>query len=135
MPRETTTRHQLRWRDVDMLGHVNQAVYHVLLEDARSALFADIGEDVGFNAAGDTYVLARVELDYRHEVRMDHGHVDVTARIAKVGTSSVTIENDMHLPDGTLAATGVAIVVAWSSEARGKRVLGEAERAALLGDG
>src|SRR5579884_1126980 len=27
---------QLRWRDMDMLGHLNQSVYHELLEEGRA---------------------------------------------------------------------------------------------------
>ena len=118
----------VRWRDLDMLGHLNQAVYHEFLEEGRSALFARLEADEGFS-----FVLARVELDYRHEVRRDHGSVDVVARIAALGRSSITVENDVVLPDGTVAATGVSILVAWDARARGKRVLTDTERAALGG--
>ena len=34
----------LRWRDMDMLGHLNQSVYHELLEEGRAALFAPLFE-------------------------------------------------------------------------------------------
>lgn len=38
---------QLRWRDMDMLGHLNQSVYHELLEAGRSALMTEIARRVG----------------------------------------------------------------------------------------
>jgi acyl-CoA thioester hydrolase len=38
---------QLRWRDMDMLGHLNQSVYHELLEEGRAALMMEIVTRVG----------------------------------------------------------------------------------------
>jgi acyl-CoA thioester hydrolase len=117
----------LRWRDMDMLGHLNQSVYHELLEEGRGALFASL-DGVAF-----PFVLARVELDYKHEVRRDHGTVEVVARVERVGRSSIVLHHDVLLPDGTLAATGSSVLVAWDPRARGSRELTEAERSALEG--
>jgi acyl-CoA thioester hydrolase len=117
----------LRWRDMDMLGHLNQAVYHELLEEGRGALFQSLG------GASFPFVLVRVELDYRHEVRRDHGSVEVVVRLEHVGGKSVTIVHDVVLPDGTVAASGRSVLVAWDPQARGSRELTDAERAALGG--
>jgi acyl-CoA thioester hydrolase len=121
---QTTIRAALRWRDMDELGHLNQAVYHELLEEARGALLAAAGESFPF-------VLARVELDYRHEVRRADGYVEIEVRVARVGTKSVTLEHDVQLPDGTVAASGVSVLVAWDMEARVPRALTAAERSLL----
>ncbi len=121
---------QLRWRDMDMLGHLNQSVYHELLEDARAGFMIDLSTAAG-GVTYQTYVVARVELDYRREVRKDHGHVEIVVRPAAVGTSSFTLEHDVLLPDGTVAATGKTVLVGWDAQARGKRQLTDAERAAL----
>ena len=118
----------VRWRDLDMLGHLNQAIYHEYLEEGRTELFTRMAHEDGFS-----FVLARVELDYRHEVRRDHGSVDVVARIARLGRSSITVENEIVLPDGTVAASGISVLVAWDAVGRGKRTLTDAERAALQG--
>ena len=116
----------IRWRDLDLLGHLNQAVYHEFLEEGRSALFDRVAFGEGFS-----FVLARVELDYRSEVRRDHGSVEVVARVARIGTSSITVENDVVLPDGTVAATGTSVLVAWDARARTKRALSDEEKTAL----
>src|SRR3954454_11403423 len=129
MARETTTRLQLRWRDLDQLGHVNQSVYHELLEEGRGALFAPLIEALG----GFHFVLARVELDYRHEVRLADREVEVLSRVARIGRSSVVLEQEIRLPDGTLAAGGTSVMVAWDGGARGSRALTEAERESLSG--
>jgi acyl-CoA thioester hydrolase len=123
---ETTIRIALRWRDMDMLGHVNQAVYHELLEEGRGALLSSLG-DVGHFP----FVLARVELDYRHEVRHADGHVDVRTFVERVGTTSITVGQELTLPDGTVAASGRSVLVAWDGDARTARPLSDAERTAL----
>ena len=123
-PLEVRTRCEIRWRDLDMLGHLNQSVYHELLEEGRAAFFAQL-------EALHAFVLARVELDYRAEVRRDHGFVEVVVRIASVGRSSVVVEHEVVLPDGTVAAEGQSVLVAWDPEARGSRQLRDDERARL----
>ncbi|HEX2087131.1 MAG TPA: thioesterase family protein [Solirubrobacteraceae bacterium] len=124
MPLEVRTRIDVRWRDLDMLGHLNQSVYHELLEEGRAALFQQLD-------ALEAFVLARVELDYRLEVRRDHGPVEIVVRITRVGRSSVTVEHDVVRDDGEVAATGSSVLVAWDPEARRSRPLGDAERARL----
>jgi acyl-CoA thioester hydrolase len=126
---EHTVRVQLRWRDMDMLGHLNQSVYHELLEEGRIALIADLMSRVGGERGG--FVIAHVDLDYHAEVRKDHGEVDVVVRVGRVGTSSIELDHEIRLLDGRLAASGKSILVAWDLVARTKRSLSEAERAAL----
>ena len=117
----------LRWRDMDMLGHLNQAVYHELLEEGRGALLLSME-----GAASFPFVLVRVELDYRQEVRKDHGAVDVVTRVERVGSKSITIGHEIVRADGVVAAEGRSILVAWDPQGRGSRELSEDERTALL---
>jgi acyl-CoA thioester hydrolase len=116
---------------MDMLGHLNQSVYHELLEEARAALITELVRRVGSDHQHGAFVLAHVDLDYHAEVRKDHEAVEVAVRVARVGTSSIQLDHDVRLPDGTLAASGKTILVAWDPAARGKRALTKAERAAL----
>lgn len=117
----------IRYGDLDPLGHVNQAVYHVFLEEVRAGLLARaLGEEGGW-----AWVLARVELDHRHEIRHAHRHVVARARIGRVGTSSVELEHELSLPDGTVAAAGRSVLVAWDAGERRSRQISELERRAL----
>jgi acyl-CoA thioester hydrolase len=116
----------LRWRDMDMLGHLNQAVYHELLEEGRGALLQSMEGADSF-----PFVLVRVELDYRHEVRKDHGSVEVVTRVERVGSKSITIGHEIVRGDGVVAAEGRSVLVAWDPQGRGSRALTDAERAAL----
>jgi acyl-CoA thioester hydrolase len=116
---------------MDMLGHLNQSVYHELLEEGRAALMTEIVQRVGGDPAHGKFVLAHVDLDYHTEVRKDHDEVEVVVRLAGVGTSSLRLEHEVRLPDGTVAASGRTVLVAWDPSTRGKRALSDAERAAL----
>jgi acyl-CoA thioester hydrolase len=128
---EHRVRVQLRWRDMDMLGHLNQSVYHELLEEARAALMIEVVRRAGVDHAHGSFVLAHVDLDYHAEVRKDHGEVEISVRTAQVGRSSLRLEHEIRLPDGTVAASGSTVLVAWDAHARGKRRLTEAEQVAL----
>ena len=133
LPLEHRVSAQLRWRDIDLLGHVNQSVYHELLEDGRAGLVHELRRRVDLDAAHGAYVLAHVELDYRHEIRKDHGEVEIVVRVTNVGRTSITLAHEIRLLDGTVAASGSTILVALDAAARGKRPLTDVERAALLG--
>jgi acyl-CoA thioester hydrolase len=128
---EYRKRIQLRWRDIDRLGHLNQAVYHELLEETRHGLVTDLWRRATGDENRGMFVVAHVELDYRSEVRKEHGEVEVVARVSRVGSSSMRIDHEILLPDGTVAASGFTVVVAWDPVARAKRPISDAERAAL----
>ena len=117
----------LRHRDMDALGHLNQAVYHELLEEVRAAFFRRPLPDLPFSG----YVLARSELDYRREVRIEDRHVIGECRLAGLGRSRIELENRLLRPDGDVAAEGRAVLVAWDDEARRARALTDDERQAL----
>jgi acyl-CoA thioester hydrolase len=116
---------------MDMLGHLNQSVYHELLEEGRVALIAELMRRAGDERALGGYVMVHVHLDYHAEVRKDHGEVEIVARVGRVGTSSVELEHEVKLPDGRLAASGKSVLVGWDPATRAKRPLSERERAAL----
>ncbi len=114
-----------------MLGHLNQSVYHELLEEGRGALMMDLARRTAGEHQHGGFVLAHVDLDYHREVRKDHAEVEIVVRVARVGRSSIELDHEINLPDGQLAASGKTVLVAWDPAARGKRELTDGERAAL----
>lgn len=112
----------LRWGDMDALGHVNQAVYHELLEEARTAMLATLP-----SPRKGAFVLARVELNYRREIPLSHRFVEVTLHVEAVGRASVTVAQQIYRADGELAADGQSVLVAWDVDRRGSRPLTEQE--------
>jgi acyl-CoA thioester hydrolase len=125
-PGTVRLRMELRFRDLDSLGHVSHSVYHDFLAEARVAVLSSL------TSVGHTqFVLARVELDHRHEIRHDQGFAEVLATLTAVGRSSVAIAHQVLLPDGTVAAEGSSVLVRWDPQARSSREFTEAERAKL----
>ena len=125
MPEPFTIRRELRSGDFDIYRHLNQAVYHQLLEDGRVEYLREIG------LGGSDRVVARVELDHRQEVPLGEPAVDLVIGVQKVGRSSMTLSNEIRMLDGTVAAEGIVVLVAWDPERRGSRPLTEGERTIL----
>jgi acyl-CoA thioester hydrolase len=121
------TRIQTRWPDFDALGHLNHAVYHVYLDEARdAALRGTVGD---FDAWPN--VVVRASIDYRREVALGVREVVVHTQIAEVGRSSVRFEQTIVTPDGELAAEAEAVLVAWDPETRRSREITQEERQRL----
>jgi len=119
---------EVRWRDVDALRHVNNAVYATYLEECRDGwLEQALGED---GAMWD-YVLARVAIDFRHEIGLEEEAVLARATLVRIGTASLTLREEIRLLDGTLAAEAESVIVARDRETGRSRPLTDAERAAL----
>ncbi len=59
----------IRFRDLDAIGHVNNAVYFTYFEDSRAALLREYGLD--FNAPDVFFILARIECEYKQPIVYD----------------------------------------------------------------
>ncbi|RMF85920.1 MAG: acyl-CoA thioesterase [Nitrospirae bacterium] len=118
----------VRWRDLDPLGHVNNAVYVTYLEVARTALWR---ERLGGRDARDIpFVVARVEIDYRREVGMG-ARVEVGVRTERIGRTSFTLAYRIEA-DGETAAEARSVQVCVGRDGRPVPVPAEL-RAALAG--
>jgi acyl-CoA thioester hydrolase len=114
----------VRWRDVDALGHVNHAVFLTYLEEARDAFFAQ-------TFGNPDYVVARVELDLRAEVRYPQRRVTVRLEVERLGTTSLTTHETVLTPAGEVAAEARVVTVRWDRRERRPVPFSEAERASL----
>lgn len=119
---------EIRWRDVDAYFHVNNAVYATYLEECRDEwLERSLGD------AGDLwdYVLARVAIDFRRELRLEDKAVVVSCRLERMGTSSLTLREEIRTREGELSAEAEAVIVARDRQSGRPRSLTEAERDAF----
>ena len=121
------TRIQTRWPDFDALGHLNHAVYHVYLDEARDETLRNTVGD--FDAWPN--VVVHASIDYRREVALGVREIIVHTQIAEVGRSSVRFEQTIATPDGELAAEAEAVLVAWDPETRRSREITQEERQRL----
>jgi acyl-CoA thioester hydrolase len=115
----------VRWRDVDALNHVNNAVFLTYLEEGRDAFFAQVlGSD-------PIYVVVRIELDLRAEVRYPDRRVTVRIEAERLGTTSLTTRETILTPSGEVAAEARVVSVRWDAALRQPVPFTAAERARM----
>ena len=116
---------EIRWRDMDAYGHVNNAVYLTYLEEIRGAWVKDVlGRDFDF-------VIVRIEIDFRRELTQADDRLVVRCRLDSLGTASLRTREELLTLEGEIAAEAQAVLVARDRETRRSRPLTEGERAAL----
>ena len=111
---------QMRFGDVDSLGHVNNVAYAQYLETARVAYLQRYGLPT---------VVARLEMDYRREVRLGQ-NVQVELAVARVGGSSFDLSYRV-LAAGEVAAQARTVQVHVAPQTRRPAPLPPAARANL----
>ena len=114
----------IRWRDLDAYGHVNQAVYLTFAEEVLDAWFLD-------RVGRWDYVARRTTIEYRSELVLDDVRVVGSVELVKLGTTSVTTRTTLRAPDGRVAAEVENVVVVIDGKGGASRPLTEAERTAL----
>lgn len=122
----------LRWRDLDNQSHVYHAEYLVLLDQARTAWLSTY---LKLDNA-DEYIIAHIGIDYIVELTFDSASlttldspaVDITFAISRLGAKSLTFEENIYVPDGTLVARASTVVVLWDRATREARAITAAER-------
>jgi acyl-CoA thioester hydrolase len=115
----------VRWRDIDALAHVNHAVFLTYLEEARDAFYAQmIGSE-------PVYVVVRLEVNLRAEVRYADRRVTVRVEVVQLGTTSLTTRETILTPSGEVAADARVVTVRWDADSHKPVPFTEAERARL----
>jgi acyl-CoA thioester hydrolase len=98
---------EIRWRDMDGFGHVNNSTYLTYFEEARDEYFTGV--------LGDTVhgvVVRKVEVEFISGLTQEDDHVDVHVQVERIGTSSVsTHEWITAVSDGRLAADAHSVMV------------------------
>jgi acyl-CoA thioester hydrolase len=106
---------EVRFRDVDAMGHVNNAVYGTYLEIARTRLWRErMGS--GRSARDFAFILARMVVDFRSPIALEDV-VTVGVGVRGIGTSSFTLAYRIEA-SGRLAAEGETVQVAFDYETR-----------------
>ena len=118
---------QMRWRDIDPLGHVNHNVALTYLEEGRDAFLLERG------LTRDNYVVGRCTVSFLAEIRPEFGSVVVECEVSALGRKSVTTAERVLDPDGNVVVEAEFGLVLWDPEGRDTRLISDAERAALSG--
>ena len=117
----------LRWRDLDHQGHVYHATVLTLLDEARTSW---LDNTIGV-ASPDSYVVARIEIDYVGEIRIEQGDIEVAFSVERIGNTSITLAEVILGPAGEEIVRAVVTAVFWDRELRRPRAIEPAERERL----
>ena len=116
---------QMRWRDLDALGHVNHPVVLTYLEEGRDAFLARRG------IRRDEYVVGRCNVSFQGEIDPAMGSVTVECEVADMGTSSVQTRERIVNSAGKALVEAEFGIVLWDPATRHPRPITDEERAAL----
>ena len=111
---EFTHTEQVRFRDLDPMGHVNNAVFLTYLEQARVAFFAEAGAASGLDDMN--MIVARVEIDFKAPVRLGQ-EVEVSVRASRFGAKSFDLDYELRV-EGELVAEAKSVQVAYDYNLR-----------------
>jgi acyl-CoA thioester hydrolase len=102
---------EVRFRDIDALRHVNNAVFFSYLEQARARYLIDV-LDLDM-VSGLPMILASVRLDYRSPIHYGE-RIGIDTRVDWVGTTSISMSHRLTAGEaGRLAAESVTILVSY----------------------
>ncbi|MHB1489973.1 MAG: acyl-CoA thioesterase [Cellulomonas sp.] len=80
---------QVRWSDVDLFGHVNNAAYLGYLDDARFTLFPSMGVDETGALTASMLVVVKHEIEYLAALTYRPAPFAVEVWVPRIGRSSV----------------------------------------------
>lgn len=98
--------------DLDAMGHMNNLALLRLLETGRVGYMVHTGL-AGYDEL--TYVLARLETDFRHQGQFGD-RLTCGTRVASLGRTSFTMEQEIWRTDGTVLVRGRSVLVALSPD-------------------
>ena len=117
----------VRWDDIDAFGHVNNAKYLVMAQEARFHWSFVQFEGREERPSIVEMVVARAEVDFIEPIYEGGIYVDVNLWIEKIGTSSFVMIYEISANE-VLYARIKSVQVAVSMVSKKSRPLNEAER-------
>lgn len=126
----SSTTVEVRWRDLDAMNHVNNAVYFTYMEQARVhylrelGLATDVPSDIGF-------ILAEARCQFKSPLRLGES-VTVRIRVSDLGRSSFVFAYRIEGEDGRLAAEAHTTQVRYDYESERSVPLSDAWREAIV---
>ena len=112
---------QVRFRDTDLLGHVNNAVYATYFETGRMEYWAQLNRGHSFHDW--PFILARIEIDFLAEAYAAE-QLTLGIRVPRIGNKSFDFEYLLVRDgDGTEVARGRSVQVMFDYRSKQTRVM------------
>jgi acyl-CoA thioester hydrolase len=120
----------VRFADMDAMGHVNNAVYLTYFEAARMAYWMHVTGRADLKEMD--MILARAEVDFRSPLVAPES-IEVGVGCASIGRTSFVLEQDMHeRKTGRLVAEARKVLVHYDYKALRAVPIGEDLRRMIL---
>ena len=100
---------QVRFSDVDVLGHVNNVRYFDYVHEAQVEVMTGVFQEARISGTVDM-VVARSEMDHVGQMNVRPEAYDVWSRVAAVGRTSVTFESEIRDGERVMARSRVVEV-------------------------
>lgn len=122
------TKLQIRYGDLDTLGHVNNAVYLTYFELGRVHYFRKYLDE--FDEKKVSFVIARIEVDFKKSIMMDKD-IYLETSIESVGNTSFTFGHRITDESGNeIFSTGKVIAVSIDGNRKPSKVPDELRKLA-----
>ncbi|MDX1583285.1 MAG: acyl-CoA thioesterase, partial [Thermoanaerobaculia bacterium] len=102
--------YEVTWRDLDGVGHVNNAVYFTFFESARIAYWLDLLEVERPGPDSIGFIVAHASCDFRAQLGLRQ-KIEIRVRVGEIRNSSFDFLYEIATEAGDLAATGKVISV------------------------
>ena len=102
-------REAVRFRDLDVMGHVNNAVFLTYIESARVAYLQHLGAAATLEEM--SIIVARIEIDFRAPVGFGE-EVEIAVRASRFGGKSFDLEYVLRVGD-TVVAEAKSVLVSY----------------------
>ncbi len=122
---------KIRFRDLDALGHVNNAVYFTFMEMARMEYFTQIGFLKPGEFPAPFFIIAEATCQFKAPIQLDTS-LAIKTRVNRLGNSSFDME--YHFVDetaGQLLAIGRTVQVVFDYTTNRSVALPDEWRAAI----
>lgn len=121
---------QLRFNDIDQMGHVNNAVIMEFFDLGKSEYFSAIGlppEEGDF-----TVMVVHVEVDFTSQIRW-HDRVHVVTHVDHFGTKSLSVKQQVVNSDtGKACATCRTVMAGYCRSTGGSAIIPNTIKEAIL---
>jgi acyl-CoA thioester hydrolase len=118
--REFRFRHQLdvRFRDLDPMGHAHHSIVLIYLEEARARYWREVAQRPGLNDID--YVLAEIVTRYHRRIEFPQ-RIEIALRTSRVGDKSFVQEFEIRSESGERLASGRTVQVMYDYEANASK--------------
>ncbi len=110
---------QMRWNDLDALGHVNNAIYVSYFEIARGAFM--LKAVPGWDWTKHMFLIANVNVDFKKELLLTAINPQVHVRTSKIGGKSFVVDYALTSQKGEetiLHASGSTTQIMFDTKSR-----------------